>query len=251
MRLADRLLPLAWLRPMERSRVPERMDLGEASEAELRANLTDLVQINRRLGGVRALRAHLLPRMRALHARLPDRPLTVLDVGTGAADLPVEWVRWARRQGIHVRMLALDLHRPHLNLARSVVAGYPEILLVQADARSLPLTPVDFVTCSLTLHHLSPDDGVHLLATAARLARHAVLVSDLLRSRATYWSFPLIASWMGWSPMTRHDGRLSIQRAYTLSEVRRLAEQAGLAEARVTWHWPGRFCLVWDKAQSA
>ena len=42
----------------------------------------------------------------------------------------------------------------------------------------------DAIICSLFLHHLSTEEGGLVLANMAASARHLVLVSDLIRSRA-------------------------------------------------------------------
>ena len=58
--------------------------------------MTDIARVNALFGGRMVTMVHV----RRLLAALPtDRLITVLDVGTGAGDIPRELVRWARRQG--------------------------------------------------------------------------------------------------------------------------------------------------------
>jgi hypothetical protein len=52
----------------------------------------------------------------------PHRVITVLDVGAGAADIPVTLVRWARRHGRRLRVFALDRGRATLRYARAYTA---------------------------------------------------------------------------------------------------------------------------------
>jgi hypothetical protein len=47
--------------------------------------------------------------------------------------------------------------------------------------------------------------------------------------------------------VTRHDGPLSVRRAFTPAELDDLARAAGLPGARVHAHVPFRVSLVWEK----
>ena len=59
-------------------------------------------------------------------------------------------------------------------------------------------------------------------------------------------AFRLVQPVLARHPFTRHDGQLSIRRAYTPPELRALAAAAGLEGARVYTHWPWRMTLVVD-----
>jgi hypothetical protein len=58
-----------------------------------------------------------------------------------------------------------------------------------------------------------------LLCEMARVARIGVIVTDLRRSHAAYWGARLLALGIT-NRLTRHDGPLSVLRAYTPAEVR-------------------------------
>ena len=121
-----------------------------------------------------------------------------------------------------------------LELARRTCAAYPEIGLVRADATALPVRAgaADVVTASLTLHHLEPDEAVAGLREMAAVGR-AVVVNDLLRTRASLGLVWLATRLLRCHPIARHDGPLSVRRAYTCAEIRTLAEKAGLRRFEV------------------
>src|SRR5260370_8349711 len=76
---------------------------GPAGPGELAGELHAIARFNGLFGGRRLTLGHV----RRLLEMLPaDRTATVLDVGTGAADIPVTLVRWARRAGRPLRRLA-------------------------------------------------------------------------------------------------------------------------------------------------
>ena len=72
-------------------------------------------------------------------------------------------------------------------------------------------------------------------------------MSDLVRSYLPLVAFRLIQPVFAQHYLTRHDGALSIRRAYTPHELRSLAQAAGLETARVYQHFPWRMTLVAEK----
>ena len=206
-----------------------------ASFTDLRQSLADIARLNALFGGRRIT----LAQVKRLIAGAPrDRLITVLDVGTGGADIPRFLARWARRAGRRIRVLALDRDPAMLAVARLDAARYPEIVLLQGDALALPVRPraVDVVISALTLHHLEPEDAVRCLAEMDAAARTGFVVNDLARSRVAYVVVWLATRALARNRMSRHDGPLSVLRAYTPDEVRALCEKAGLFDVRVLWY---------------
>jgi hypothetical protein len=69
-------------------------------------------------------------------------------------------------------------------------------------------------------------------------------VNDLHRHWFPYQGFRLLSTVMGWHPFVRHDGPLSIARAFHRDEIERLLDSAGVADkAQVHWRFPFRFCV--------
>ncbi|MBI3029968.1 MAG: methyltransferase domain-containing protein [Candidatus Rokubacteria bacterium] len=204
------------------------------STPDLEETLSDISRLNHWFGGARVTRLHLV---RLLGAPRAER-VTVLDVGSGGADIPIRLVRWARRRGISFRVIALDRERRILEVARRRAAAYPEISFVQADALHLPVRGggVDAAISSLTLHHLEPDVAPGLLAEMGRVSRRGFVVNDLMRSRVAYGLVWLATRLFAWNRMSRHDGPLSVRRAYSAREIRSLAERAGVSPLRIVRH---------------
>jgi 2-polyprenyl-3-methyl-5-hydroxy-6-metoxy-1,4-benzoquinol methylase len=212
--------------------------------ADRSASLADVARLNGFFGG----RLITLRQVKRLLARLPsDRAITILDVGTGGADVPMALVRWARGAGRRLRVLALDRDRPTLEIARRAVAGYPDIVLLQGDALDLPVRPrsVDLAISALTLHHLEPDEAIRFLAQLDGAASAGVVVNDLMRSRTAYAMVWLATRILARHWISRHDGPLSVRRAYTPAEVRALCEKAAMRGFSV-WRYPllARQCAV-------
>ncbi len=218
--------------PMDRAEGAQEILDGPVPLAELRKSLADVARLNALFGGRRIT----IAQVKRLVGALPlERPLTVLDIGSGIGDIPRALVRWGRRAGRTLRVLALDRDLTTLRIARAASREYPEITYLQADALALPLPAagVDVVISALTLHHLEPESARESLAEMDRAARRGLVVNDLARSRVAWALVWLATRAFARSPISRHDGPLSVRRAYTAGEVRTLCEKAGLNSARV------------------
>lgn len=235
---------------MPRARGAEWMDESGADPVQLARSLRDLGRVNRWLGGTRTVLRHLAGMLR----RLPPGEYRVLDVATGLADVPLALTRHARRTGQRLRIVGVDFHAETLRLARDHVRHEPAVSLVRADARALPFAAggFHFALCSTALHHFGREEAVQVLRELGRVATLGVVVNDLRRSRSALWGAQLLAATL-WrrSPMTRHDGPLSVQGAFTAAELRTMAEAAGLAGAKVTHHPMFRVALVADRTDGA
>lgn len=220
----------------------ELLDTATHNSEELEKSLDHVAEVNRFLGGERSLIRSFL----ALH--LPTA--TVLDVGTGSADLPRALVRAARRSGIPIRITASDLNPNMLAIARARCADYPEITVAQADALDLPFEDdsFDVATMSLALHHFDHVDHLRILAELRRVCRRAVIVSELERNRANYYGAKLLAAtWWRTNRLTRHDGPLSVLRGFTQQELAELGHSTGFARVSVRRHFFFRLILIGEK----
>jgi SAM-dependent methyltransferase len=192
----------------------------------LRHNLHDMALANRWLGAQRSMVGRVGAWLRSLPT---NRHVTVLDVATGSGDFPLTLHQWSVQQGRAVALFASDVNREVLDVAREELREYP-VQLVQHDALHMPFRDrsVDIITCSQALHHFDRDAVVRLLQEFARVARIGVIVSDLRRSYIAYWGARLMA-YGPVSALSRHDGPLSVLRAYTPDEVGVLAQRADVA----------------------
>lgn len=229
-RFPPRLLP-----PLTRCDQTELLDESDHEPDELAANFRDIRRVNRLLGGTSVILRHL-PR---LLDRIPhNTPATMLDLATGAADIPVAISDWATRHNRPLTIVASDNAGDILQLAREQVVGHPDITVASYDARAVPLpdNTFDIVLCSLSLHHFAPDEAVRVLQEMHRIARIGFIVNDLCRSRPGYAAAWIAAHLTTRNRLTRNDAPLSVRRAYTPDELRELLHHAGVDNASITTH---------------
>ena len=219
------------------------------------ANLRDLRRVNRLLGGV-DLSWHALAALvgdPSLGRTADGPPITLLDVGTGGADIPVALVARARRAGRPLAVTAIDSRPEILTEALATSPGLaqePAIRLSVGDGRALaqPDRSFDVVHSSMVIHHLEPDEAVAFLREMARVAARGVIVNDLVRSRLGWIGAWLISHLLTRSRYTRNDAPLSVRRAYTVAELGELMTAAGLVPVA---RFRGPFAHRWAVAAVA
>jgi 2-polyprenyl-3-methyl-5-hydroxy-6-metoxy-1,4-benzoquinol methylase len=232
---------MSWWRPA-RSDSQELLDTPGVSEQELAENLQDLQRLNTCLGSTRIV----LAAVRRLWQEAGSPPRwRVLDVGTGAGDIPTALMGWSRKYHICLTMVATDVQRQVIHYAQTVTP--PSVSRLQADGCWLPFQArtFDVVVCSTMLHHLEWTEGVALLRAMAIVARHGVVVNDLIRSWVHYYGAKFLLPLLARNRLTLHDGPLSVLRAYSPQEVRDMAQIAGLYGARVDTRLHYRLLLVY------
>ena len=205
-----------------RRRGTEYLEEPGVEPALVRRSLADVSRANRFFGGTRAVIAEIDELLQR-----PDRHdhkrLTLLDIGTGAGDIPAHAHRLARERGVTLTTFGLDESETLAAASRDMLSA-----TIRGDAAAIPCPSrsVDIVTCSQVLHHFPDEEALQVIRELDRVARLRVIISDLRRSwlaAAGIWlaSYPL-----RFHPVSRHDGVVSVMRGYTPGELSRLVVAA-------------------------
>ncbi len=193
----------------------ETLDDPRAPPAAVRRTLGDIARLNALFGGTRAVMDALAPFFqRACNVRRGtcDAPWTLLDVGAGSGDIARAAAAAARGHGLTLRPVAVELSRP---AAR------------EAQGRGL----------------------AGWMASFDRIARRAVVLADLRRSRVAMVGVWLASLPLGMAATTRHDAVVSLRRGYTLKEFRAMLREAGVPA--VPRYRPGfRIVAAWSPGGS-
>ncbi len=199
----------------------ELLDDPAADPEAVRLSLGNIARANRWFGGAAAVRYGLA---RVLDPA-PERAVTLLDVGTGAGDLPAMAHGWATRRGIALTPLALERSPPAASLAHE--RGVPTVVGC-GGALPFPDGAVDVVVLSQVIHHVDTAGRVLLLREAARVARVGGVVADLHPSGPAALGFRVAGRLMGFDHYTLVDGVTSLRRGLSVDALSRLLAQAGL-----------------------
>lgn len=219
----------------------ELLDDPQADPDRVRTSLGNIQRANRWLGGYSAIRfglGRLLP--------FPvDRPLTLLDVGTGAGDVPLMLAEWARRRGIALRPMGLERSWTAARLAAA--AGVP---LIYGCGGALPVgdRAVDLVVVSQLAHHLDPAGCIALFREADRIARHGVAVADLRHAPLAGIGFRVAGRLLRFDDDTLRDGVISLRRGFTRGRFAKLLEEAEIKGAKLYYRPGARLVACWRRS---
>ncbi len=179
-------------------------------------------------------------------------PGTVLDVGTGTAQIPIELCRQAER--IHVTGIDLAKHMLAVGEQNVARAGHQErIHLQHVDAKGIPWPAESFdaVISNSIVHHIP--QPVVVLAEMVRVLRPVgvIFVRDLLRPDSDAAVSRLVQ--LHAAGANQHQQKMfddSLRAALTLDEVRALVSGLGYDPTHVKqtsdrhWTWATRTPLA-------
>jgi SAM-dependent methyltransferase len=235
----------SWLDVTERRREAEAMDDPGLASERLSSALRGLARINWWSGSTRMVWSAIRP----LLLEPGTAALRVLDLATGAGDVPIGLARCARRAGWTLEVDGSDRNPRAVAFAQQRAAEFGvHLRFFELDAvrDELP-AGYDVLMCSLFLHHLANETARALLARMAAAAGRLVTVNDLVRERAGLLLAHVGSRILSACDVVHGDADRSVRAAFTLAEVRRLAEAAGLNGAVVERRWSRRYLLTWRR----
>jgi ubiquinone/menaquinone biosynthesis C-methylase UbiE len=206
----------------------ELLDDPRADPVLVGRELRDIARLNALFGGTRAVVRELEPffeRRRREMGNGKREAWTLLDIGTGSGDIALAARAAALRRGIELRAFGLELNPTAARIASA--AGVPTTV---ADGNAPPLgsRSVDVIVASQVLHHLPRAVAVRWIATFDRVARRAVVLADLRRSRVAMAGVWAASVGLAMSAVTRHDAVVSLKRGYTKGEFDEMLRDAGV-----------------------
>ncbi len=220
----------------------EVLDDPAANPALVARMLEEIARANRWFGGRTALHHGLQV---VIDAADRGRTMTLLDVGTGAGDLPPVAAAWCRRLGVTLRSIGVERHPAAARLARD-----NGVATAVACGSQPPFAPksVDVVLLSQLLHHLDDDSALAMLGAAERVARRGVIVADLRPSHAASVAFRIAGAAMRFDHRTVDDGITSMARGRDRAPLAALLRRAGVVEPAVTRLPFARIVAAWRVA---
>lgn len=226
------------------------MDLPGTTHDDFEEALHDIQWVNLNLRGTQVVLDELI---RMIPPAKKGKVITILDLGTGSADIPRALIDWARSKrselGITFQITALDSHPVAIETAKKETVSYPEIRVIQGDALNLDFTEdsYDFVISSMFMHHLENEEAIELLQEMARIARYGFVVNDLERNPLAWLSIKLLGVVLGKGRVFQNDAPLSVLRGFSARELEEFRRLAGLHDMEIKHCWPFRWVLSWKQ----
>lgn len=221
----------------------EALDDPDTNPALVVRMLGDIARANRWFGGRHSVRTGL-----AWLLGPGDRgtTLTLLDIGTGAGDLPIDAIRWAAARGVTLHAVGVERIPAAARLAQD--NGIPTML---ACAGALPVADqsVDIVLVSQLAHHLDDAGIAALFSDCSRIARRGVIISDLRPSRFAEVAFRIGGTLLAMHQTTVEDGVTSLRRGFSTERLAALMRIDAHPSSYLTTQPIARILACWRTDQ--
>jgi hypothetical protein len=157
---------------------------------------------------------------KALRGDKSRQPVSILDIGSGGGGIMRKIWKWAQRRGRETHLTGVDVNPWSKQSAESVTP---------------PGAPIEYETSDI--FSLDPD----------RRADFIIEPSDRIREGASHNGSE---KKVGDADADRYDGPISVARAFTAADWRRLVAEAGIPAKRISinWFFPFRYCVAGRKA---
>lgn len=224
-----------------RSLEPELMDCPDLNWNEHREALEGLERIN-------SFSLAVEPIWRALTENsLGSSRLKILDIATGAGDLPLVLAKKAKQNGFDFKINACDKSPQAVKYAQQKAdQDGVDIHFFSLDIKKEKIpTGYDILINALFLHHLSADETVSFIQNLKSASPKMIILNDLSRTHFGFFLAYAGTRFLSRSKVVHYDGPQSVKAAYTIPEISELAEEAGLRHFKIQPFWPARFLLTW------
>lgn len=226
-----------------RSLETELMDGADVAPDDFAACMADLAKANT----ITLARPHTIAWLaRATRDLGPGQGFSLLDVGYGYGDMLRVIHRWATRLGLKPHLHGIDLNPRSEPAARAATPPSISIDYRTGDAFApAAVPPIDFIVSSLVTHHMADAEIVKFLRWMDATAAKGWFINDLHRHWLPFYGFTAISSLFGWHRFVRHDGPVSVARAFRRADWDRLLSDAHISAEGLTvrWRFPFRICV--------
>lgn len=202
----------------------EILDDKDVREEDLKASLDFMVRVNRYLGGAKAILDFFERFMQKEQCR-------VLDLGTGAGDIPHALVQWAEKKKKRVDVTAIDVHPFCLHYAKEKFSSENIHHKLHSAFDLTELGNFDYIIASMFFHHLTNQQIVVLLKSMLKNATQGFIVNDLYRHPLAYYGAAFLS--LPLRSIVYHDAKLSVKRAFTEEDFYRYRNLAGIHQLQI------------------
>jgi len=224
-------------------------DLTLEGDASIK-NMQELEAVNRWLGG----KATLISAFNTIYQKYPDtfknKKTVIGDLGCGGGDLLSDIHHWAKHKKLNVDLIGIDANPSTVKRAIKNSDGLNGIRFKTANVLSDDLNAMrfDVVCLNSFCHHLSDADLVALLQRLYYQTSMAIVINDLRRHWLAYLSIKWLAQLLNFSYLSKHDGPMSVLRAFQKHELVDLLKAAKLDHYQIRRRWAFRWeVIIWKK----
>lgn len=217
------------------------MDDNNIPSSLFHKNLKELDILNRNLRGhaisMEGIKQMVVNRQKLYH---------IADIGCGSGDVLKYMARWARSNSYGVQLTGVDKNPYAIEYLKRNCSAYPEIKGVVSNYMDFlqSAQEIDIVHCALFCHHLASKELIELFMALKQNTRVGFVINDLNRSPIAYYGAWAMTRLLNGTALSKHDGPVSVLRAFTRDELQELLHAAGIKKFLIQWRWPFRYLVV-------
>jgi len=222
---------------------PEKMDAPDVDPKAHSEALEGLARVNHISRSAEAVWA---PLKDIVMKKALSQPLRILDVASGGGDVAIQLKQISEKEGTPIVISGCDKSETAIRYAREKAASAQvtvDFFRHDIFQDALPGS-YDVITCNLFLHHLSEEALLRWMKNLKTMQVHYVIASDLNRSILGFLAAYIASRLLTRSPIVHFDAVQSVRNAFRVSEVKKLAEEAGWKQVRIRKMWPFHFQLI-------
>ncbi|MRX41347.1 methyltransferase domain-containing protein [Flavobacterium sp. LC2016-23] len=229
-----------------RTQETEIMDDFSLTGEELRSALDQIARINRLLGGNKLT---LNATRQLLKKRTVSEPIVITDIGCGNGDMLRMLADYGAENQLNFKLIGIDANAFTVRYAESLSAEFSNIEYRCVDIFSEEFKSLqhDIVLCTLTLHHFTNEQILHIMRIFHTNTTIGIVINDLHRSTLAYRLFQLIGFVFNLNTMSREDGQVSILRGFKKNELKEFSKKLNLNNYTITWKWAFRYQWIITK----
>ncbi len=226
----------------QRSYQKEIMDDLEFEGPILDQSLKELRTINKLLGGNKVTTSGLAK----VFEKFPQESYTIADIGCGGGDMIRVMSDWAKKKKVDCHFIGIDANPNTIGFAKKRLEDLEQIEFKVENVfnESFEQEEVDIITCTLFTHHFTDEELLRLFGSFLKKARLGIIINDLHRHQLAYYSIKLLTHLFSKSTMVKHDGPLSVLRAFSKADFLRILGKSAIKNVSISWFWAFRWQVI-------
>jgi len=224
------------------------MDDLVLDEEALSKNLQELAATNNWFGG----KSTLISALNTVHKRysgaFENKKITIADLGCGGGDLLMATHEWAKAKELNIDLIGIDANpfMVRYSAEKSSAADNIQLKIANVFSDEFSAMQFDIVCLNNFCHHLSDPELILLLKQLKEQTRLAIIINDLHRHWLPYLAIQGLSQLLNFSYLAKHDGPLSVLRAFQKCELINLLTSAGPNNYQIRRRWAFRWeIIVW------
>jgi len=227
----------------QRSYQEELLDRDDIPFADIKQNLKELDFINTWLGG----HDITIKGFRKLAGN--RKKISVCEIGCGGGDNLKAIHRWAKKKGISLEIIGIDIKKDCIDFAKENCAQITNASWICSDYKlaQLPVKP-DIIFSSLFCHHFDDAGVKHIFKWMNQNSKLGFFNNDLQRHPLAYHSIRILSGLFSGSYMVKNDAPLSVLRGFSKAELNSMMkmslEDGDNIDYSISWQWAFRWLLT-------